>query len=65
MKFTIAMAMIPLDQLVPLARTAEECAFSAVALPDSVFFSERAAAETPIRPTGGGCGTRRLRSTTR
>ncbi|MFI6652834.1 TIGR03619 family F420-dependent LLM class oxidoreductase [Streptomyces sp. NPDC050529] len=52
MKFTIAMAMIPLDQLVPLAKTAEECGFSAVALPDSVFFSERAAAEYPYTSDG-------------
>uniref|UniRef100_A0AAU3H4R0 TIGR03619 family F420-dependent LLM class oxidoreductase n=1 Tax=Streptomyces sp. NBC_01401 TaxID=2903854 RepID=A0AAU3H4R0_9ACTN len=52
MKFTLAPAMIPLDQLVPLARTAEECGFSAVALPDSVFFSERAAVKYPYTPDG-------------
>lgn len=52
MKFTIALAMIPLDQFVPLAKTAEECGFSAVSLSDSVFFSERAAAEYPYTSDG-------------
>ncbi|MFF3494432.1 TIGR03619 family F420-dependent LLM class oxidoreductase [Streptomyces sp. NPDC002795] len=52
MRFTLAPAMVPLDQLVPLAKTAEECGFSAVALPDSVFFSERAAANYPYTSDG-------------
>ncbi|MER5438755.1 TIGR03619 family F420-dependent LLM class oxidoreductase [Streptomyces sp. NPDC002790] len=52
MRFTLAPAMVPLDQLVPLARTAEECGFHAVALPDSVFFSERAAAKYPYTSDG-------------
>ncbi|TXS36539.1 TIGR03619 family F420-dependent LLM class oxidoreductase [Streptomyces sp. or43] len=52
MKFTLALAMIPLDQLTSLARTADECGFAAVALPDSVFFSERAAAKYPYTPDG-------------
>ena len=37
MKFTLAVAMNPLDQLVELAKTAEQCGFAAVALPDLAF----------------------------
>lgn len=52
MKFTLAVAMTPLEQLLPLARAAEQCGFSAVALPDSLFFSERAAADYPYTSDG-------------
>lgn len=52
MKFTLAVAMNPLDQLVPLARTAEECGFTSIALPDSVFFSEQASSKYPYTPDG-------------
>ena len=41
MKFTLAVAMSPLDQLVELAKTAEECGFASIALPDSLFWSEK------------------------
>jgi probable F420-dependent oxidoreductase len=52
MKFTLAVAMNPLDQLVPLARTAEECGFASVALPDSLFFSEQVSSKYPYTPDG-------------
>jgi probable F420-dependent oxidoreductase len=52
MKFTCALAMNPLDQLVELARTAEECGFASVALPDSLFYSETVSAEYPYTPDG-------------
>lgn len=52
MRFTLSVAMSPLDQLTELARTAEECGFSAVALPDSLFYSERVAADYPYTPDG-------------
>lgn len=44
--------MNPLDQLVELARTAEECGFASVALPDSLFYSEEVSAEYPYTPDG-------------
>jgi probable F420-dependent oxidoreductase len=52
-KFTLGIALSPLDQLTELARTAEECGFSSVALPDSVFFAEKVSAKYPYTPDGG------------
>lgn len=52
MKFTLSVAMCPLDQLTGLARTAEECGFHAVALPDSLFYSEQVSADYPYTPDG-------------
>ncbi|MEU6263390.1 TIGR03619 family F420-dependent LLM class oxidoreductase [Saccharopolyspora shandongensis] len=52
MKFTLSVAMSPLDQLTELARTAEECGFDSVALPDSLFYSEQVSAAYPYTPDG-------------
>ena len=52
MKFTLAVAMSPIDQIVELARTAEECGFASVALPDSLFYSEKVSAAYPYTPDG-------------
>lgn len=52
MKYTLSVAMGPIDQLVELARTAEEVGFDAIALPDSLFFMESAAADYPYTPDG-------------
>ncbi|MER2205283.1 MAG: LLM class F420-dependent oxidoreductase, partial [Rhodococcus sp. (in: high G+C Gram-positive bacteria)] len=45
MKYTVGVAMNPLDQLAGIAKTAEECGFSSIALPDSLFFMETQAAD--------------------
>lgn len=52
MKFTVGVAMSPLDQLGELARTAEECGYSSIALPDSLFYSEQVSASYPYTPDG-------------
>lgn len=52
MKFTVGIALSPLDQLTELARTAEACGFSSVALPDSLFYMETASAAYPYTPDG-------------
>ncbi|UNQ35753.1 TIGR03619 family F420-dependent LLM class oxidoreductase [Prescottella equi] len=52
MKFTVGIAMSPLDQLTALAQTAEEVGFANIALPDSLFFMETAAADYPYTPDG-------------
>ncbi|WP_370181265.1 TIGR03619 family F420-dependent LLM class oxidoreductase [Rhodococcus wratislaviensis] len=52
MKFTVGIAMNPLDQLIALAKTAEECGFSSIALPDSLFFMEKQSADYPYTPDG-------------
>lgn len=52
MKFALGIALSPLDQLTELARTAEACGFSSVALPDSLFYMEHASAAYPYTPDG-------------
>jgi probable F420-dependent oxidoreductase len=52
MKFTMSVAMSPLDQLPELAATAEECGFTSIALPDSLFYSEQVSAKYPYTPDG-------------
>jgi hypothetical protein len=52
MKLTLGIALNPLDQLIELTRTAEECGFSSIALPDSIFFSQEVAAEYPYASDG-------------
>ncbi|WP_067467249.1 TIGR03619 family F420-dependent LLM class oxidoreductase [Nocardia amamiensis] len=52
MKFTLGIALSPLDQLTELAKTAEECGFSSIALPDSLFFMKSAAAKYPYTRDG-------------
>ncbi|MEV0947629.1 TIGR03619 family F420-dependent LLM class oxidoreductase [Rhodococcus sp. NPDC049939] len=52
MKFTVGIAMNPLDQLPALVQTAEECGYSSIALPDSLFFMEKQSAAYPYTPDG-------------
>ncbi|WP_020666380.1 TIGR03619 family F420-dependent LLM class oxidoreductase [Amycolatopsis nigrescens] len=52
MKFTLSVALSPLDQLAELAATAEQYGFSSVALPDSLFYSETVSADYPYTPDG-------------
>ncbi|RZQ60469.1 TIGR03619 family F420-dependent LLM class oxidoreductase [Amycolatopsis suaedae] len=52
MKFTLSVAMCPPDQLTELAAAAEECGFSSIALPDSLFYSESVSADYPYTPDG-------------
>ncbi|WP_018219373.1 TIGR03619 family F420-dependent LLM class oxidoreductase [Salinispora pacifica] len=52
MKFSLGIALSPLDQLTDLAQSAEECGFSAIALPDSLFYSEEVSAKYPYTPDG-------------
>ncbi|MBQ6640270.1 MAG: TIGR03619 family F420-dependent LLM class oxidoreductase [Saccharopolyspora sp.] len=52
MKFTLSVAMCPLEELTELARTAEQAGFSAIALPDSLFYSEDVVADYPYTADG-------------
>jgi probable F420-dependent oxidoreductase len=52
MKFTVGVALSPLDQLTELAATAEECGYSSIALPDSLFYNEEQTAAYPYTPDG-------------
>ncbi|MFI9410340.1 TIGR03619 family F420-dependent LLM class oxidoreductase [Nocardia gamkensis] len=52
MKFTVGIALSPLDQLTGLAKTAEEYGFSSIALPDSLFYMKSAAAKYPYTADG-------------
>lgn len=51
-KFSLSTALSPLDQLTALATTAEECGYASIALPDSLFFSEKVSADYPYTPDG-------------
>jgi probable F420-dependent oxidoreductase len=52
MKYTVSVAMGPIDELVELAKCAEEVGFDAIALPDSLFYMEKQAADYPYTPDG-------------
>jgi probable F420-dependent oxidoreductase len=52
MKYTCSVAMGPVDELVDIAKTAEEVGFDSIALPDSLFYMEKAAADYPYTPDG-------------
>ncbi len=52
MKFTLGIALNPVDQWIALARAAEESGFASVALPDSIFYSEQVAADYPYTKDG-------------
>jgi probable F420-dependent oxidoreductase len=52
MKYTVSVAMGPIEELTELARTAEEVGFDAIALPDSLFYMEKQAADYPYTPDG-------------
>lgn len=52
MKYTCSIAMGPVDELVEIARTAEEVGFDAIALPDSLFYMEQQSAAYPYTPDG-------------
>lgn len=52
MKFALGIAMSPLEQLPELAKTAEECGFSSIALPDSLFYVESIDTKYPYTPDG-------------
>lgn len=51
-KFSLSIALSQLDHVTALAVTAEECGFASVALPDSLFFSEKVSADYPYTPDG-------------
>ncbi len=52
MKFTLSLAMTAPDELLALARAAEETGWDAVAMPDSVFFAEEVSADYPYTSDG-------------
>ncbi|KUI32982.1 LLM class F420-dependent oxidoreductase [Mycobacterium sp. IS-1742] len=52
MKYTVSIAMGPIDELTEIAKCAEEVGFDAIALPDSLFYMEKQAADYPYTPDG-------------
>ncbi|MCW2651903.1 MAG: putative F420-dependent oxidoreductase, Rv2161c family [Mycobacterium sp.] len=52
MKYTCSIAMGPVDELLDIARTAQDVGFDAIALPDSLFYMEKAAADYPYTADG-------------
>ena len=52
MQYTCSVAMSPVEQLVELAKTAEEVGFDSIALPDSIFYMEKQSADYPYTADG-------------
>ena len=52
MKYTVSVAMSPIEQLVELAKTAEEVGFDSIALPDSIFYMEKQSTDYPYTADG-------------
>lgn len=52
MKYSCSVAMGPVDELLDIAKTAEEFGFDAIALPDSLFYMEKQSVDYPYTPDG-------------
>ena len=52
MQYTVSVAMSPLDDLLEIAKAAEELGFDNIALPDSIFYMESQSADYPYTPDG-------------
>ncbi|HZA12328.1 TIGR03619 family F420-dependent LLM class oxidoreductase [Mycobacterium sp.] len=52
MKYSCSVAMGPVDELLEIARTAEQLGFDAIALPDSLFYMEKQTVDYPYTPDG-------------
>lgn len=52
MKWTLATALVEADQLLGLARAAEEHGYASIAMPDSVFYPETVSAKYPYTEDG-------------
>ena len=52
MKYTCSIWMSPLDELLEIAKTAEEVGFDSIALPDSLFYMEQQSVDYPYTPDG-------------
>ena len=52
MQYTCAIPMCPIDQIIEIAKTAEEVGFDNIALPDSIFFMEKQSADYPYTADG-------------
>jgi probable F420-dependent oxidoreductase len=52
MQYTCSVAMSPVEQLVELAKTAEEVGFDSIALPDSIFYMEKQSTDYPYTADG-------------
>lgn len=52
LKFTMSIAMTTPEHYIPLVQTAEQCGFTSVALPDSIFYSEVVSANYPYTADG-------------
>lgn len=52
MKYTLSIAMGPIEQMIDLAKTAEEVGFDSIALPDSIFYFEKQSVDYPYTADG-------------
>jgi alkanesulfonate monooxygenase SsuD/methylene tetrahydromethanopterin reductase-like flavin-dependent oxidoreductase (luciferase family) len=52
MQYTVSIAFSPLDQLIEIAKAAEELGFDSIALPDSIFYFEKQSVDYPYTADG-------------
>ncbi len=52
MQYTVSVAMSPIDQLIEIAKAAEELGFDNIALPDSIFYMEKQSTDYPYTADG-------------
>jgi probable F420-dependent oxidoreductase len=52
MKYSCSIAMGPIDELLDIAKAAEQLGFDAIALPDSLFYMEKQSVDYPYTPDG-------------
>ncbi len=52
MKYTCSITAVAIDELIDIARNAEEVGFDSIALSDSLFYPEKQAVAYPYTPHG-------------
>ncbi len=52
MQYTVSIAFSPLDQLIEIAKAAEDLGFDNIALPDSIFYFEKQSVDYPYTADG-------------
>ena len=52
MKYSCTILKVPVDELIELAKTAEDVGFDSIALPDSLFYTEKQSTDYPYTPDG-------------
>ena len=52
MQYTVSVAMSPINQIIDIAKAAEELGYDNIALPDSIFYMEKQSTDYPYTADG-------------